>query len=148
MILDTIENAGRYFSMHPGFRTAFEFMRDQDLKSKEPGTYRIDGESLFVMISVSRGSKKTHVCLEAHKKYIDIQVVLSGVDRIGYKPTHACSSLQAGYDAEKDCEFYRDEPDAWCTVPEGSFVVFYPEDAHAPLAGSEQVAKAVFKVRV
>jgi beta-galactosidase beta subunit len=53
-----------------------------------------------------------------------------------------------GYSEEKDLEFFEEVPEVWVTVPEGHFVIFFPEDAHAPMAGEGAMNKLVGKVRV
>ena len=53
-----------------------------------------------------------------------------------------------GYDAGKDVEFYEAKPSLWIPVPSGIFTVFFPEDAHAPMAGTEAMLKMVVKVAV
>jgi beta-galactosidase beta subunit len=55
---------------------------------------------------------------------------------------------RSSYDAEKDIVFFDDAPETWFRVPAGSFAVFFPEDAHAPLAGEGEVRKVIVKVAV
>jgi biofilm protein TabA len=148
VILDTIENAPRYFALYPGIQQAFEFLQAQDLRNKGLGTYEIDGKKLFVIVSNRQSIGRVGLLAEAHRNYIDIQVTLSGTDCIGWLPLKDCSQKQAHYDAEKDCEFYLDEPQSWCVVPEGSFAIFFPDDVHAPLAGEGEVKKAVVKMHI
>ncbi len=44
--------------------------------------------------------------------------------------------------------FFADRPETWFAVKPGSFAIFYPQDAHAPLAGTGETRKAVMKVAV
>jgi YhcH/YjgK/YiaL family protein len=50
------------------------------------------------------------------------------------------------YDPGRDIEFFTDRPDVWIPVKPGQFVVFFPEDAHAPLVGAGEIHKIVVKV--
>ncbi|HNY28858.1 MAG TPA: YhcH/YjgK/YiaL family protein [Candidatus Sumerlaeota bacterium] len=50
--------------------------------------------------------------------------------------------------AEKDYPFYSDAPTTWFTFDGDSFVIFYPEDAHAPAIADTQLRKVVLKVAV
>jgi biofilm protein TabA len=59
-----------------------------------------------------------------------------------------CRQREADFLPEKDYEFFTDEPQAWIRVCAGNFVIFFPEDAHAPLCGEGQVHKVVLKVAV
>jgi len=85
--------------------------------------------------------------LEAHRRYIDVQYVLSGADEMGWRALSDCKS-PGGYDAARDIEFFTDEPAAWATVSTGEFAIFFPHDAHAPLTGRGDIHKVVVKVAV
>jgi len=148
MIIDRLENAERYYDVHPAFERAFAFLRRSDLANLPDGRHEIDGDRLFCLISHSPARKRAEAPLEAHRKYIDIQYVLSGTDEMGWKPTATCSISAVSYDPDKDIEFFKDAPDRWMPVPAGSFAIFFPRDAHAPLVGSGKIHKAVLKIAV
>lgn len=146
IITDRLEHAEDYYHMHPAFERAFAFLRQNALAELPTGRHEIDGDRLFCIICKDRGRTRAEVKLEAHRKYIDIQYVLAGTDEMGSRPTADCKAPDAGYDAEKDIEFFKDEPEIWTKVPAGSFIIFFPEDAHAPLVSSGDIHKAVLKV--
>lgn len=148
MIIDTLEQASRYYGICTGFQTAFVYLCTHDLRNILPGTYEIDGRRVYVIVSECQAKGRADASPEAHRNYIDIQTTLSGKDLIGFIPLRDCRRLHVAYSADKDCEFYSDEPRSWLEVPEGVFAVFFPQDAHAPLAGEGVVKKAVFKIRV
>jgi YhcH/YjgK/YiaL family protein len=100
------------------------------------------------MISIGPGRSRTDAKLEAHRKYIDIQYVIAGTDEMGFKPTADCKEIDTEYDVNNDIEFFEDQPDSWTPVPAGSFVIFFPQDAHAPLVSSGEIHKAVLKIAV
>jgi len=146
MILDTLENTDRYFRIHPGFQTAFEFLKRPDLAGLEPGRHEIDGEQVFALVSKGPGRTRRDGKLETHRTFIDIQCVISGTDEMGWKPASSCTDPAGPYDPEKDIRFFTDEPDAWVTVHAGAFVIFLPEDAHLPLISDGEIHKVVLKV--
>ncbi len=148
MILDRLENAEHYYAMHPNFEKAFAFLRQSNLAALPAERYDIDGDRVFCMISKGPGRSRAEAKLEAHRKYIDIQYVIAGSDDMGWKPTADCELVETAYNAEKDIEFFNDEPDSWTEVPAASFVIFFPQDAHAPLVGSKEIHKAVLKIAV
>lgn len=150
MILDTLENAERYFPLHAGFRQACEFLRNADLTKLVPGKNPIDGDKLFVVLNQGQGRGREGVKLEAHRQYIDIQYTIGGTDEIGWRPVGACTQIATPYDAARDVGFFADTPEAWVAVPPGSFAIFFPEDAHAPMGApaESQLLKAVVKVAV
>ena len=148
MIVDRLENADQYCDMHPAFARAFAFLRRSDLAQLSADRHDIDGDRLFCSISKGPGRTRAEADLEAHRKYIDIQYVIAGTEEYGWKPTADCRIVQTPYDAEKDIGFFKDEPDSWTTVPAGSFVIFFPQDAHAPLVSDGEIHKAVLKIAV
>lgn len=148
IIINQLQHAERYFNMHPAFEKAFEFLRQDNLAELPAEKYEIDGDRLFCMISKGPGRSRAEAKLEAHRKYIDIQYVIAGTDEMGWKSTANCKEIDTEYDADKDIMFFKDSPDSWTPVPAGSFVIFFPQDAHAPLVSEGEIHKAVLKIAV
>jgi YhcH/YjgK/YiaL family protein len=148
MILDTIQQSDRYASLNAGFAAAFAFLRRADLMELPVGRYAIDGDKVYALVQRQPGRSRDKGKLEAHRKYIDIQVVLGGLDTMGWRSTPACQGVAAAYDAEKDIEFFTDQPSAWTAVGPGEFAIFFPEDAHLPLISDGELHKVVLKVQV
>jgi YhcH/YjgK/YiaL family protein len=146
IIVDRLEHAEDYYDMHPAFEKAFVFLRQDGLAELPVGRYEIDGDRVFCMISKGPGRSREEAKLEAHRKYIDIQYVIAGAEEMGWRRTATCTLPAASYDADKDIEFFADEPESWTEVPAGSFVIFFPQDAHAPLVGDAEIHKAVLKI--
>ena len=145
MILDKLENADRYVSLHPVFATAFEWLRKQAPGGLPAGRTEISGDQLYASVMREGGRGQSAVKLETHRRYIDIQYLAAGSDLMGWAPVgQGLKSL--GYDSSKDLEFYSDRPEIWIPVPVGHFAIFFPEDAHAPMAGTETMVKIVVKV--
>jgi YhcH/YjgK/YiaL family protein len=148
MIYDHINHAWRYAEVHPGFKAAFDFLRSSTVSQLPPGKHEIDGERLYAMISRDPGRGRDAAKLEAHHEYIDIQYVCNGSDLFGWKPLESCRQVDTPFDAERDFGLFADPPDIWIPLPGGMFVIFFPEDAHAPLADVQPMVKAVVKVAV
>lgn len=147
MVIDTLDNYYRYTKLHKLFEPAFEFLRKENLKKYNEGRYDIIKNDVYALISKAKGRTKIKAGLEAHRKYIDIQMVLTGEDLIGYKPLCECAVMKTPYDIKKDCIFFEDKSNLWFKLAGNTFAIFFPWDAHAPLAGSLPVLKAVIKVR-
>jgi YhcH/YjgK/YiaL family protein len=148
MIFDTIANANRYASLHPLFPRAFEFIRNTDLFTPAPGRYPIVGDDLFAIVESVAGRSREKAKLECHRKYIDIQLVLDGLEEMGWKPLTDCLNPVSGYSAEKDIQFFTDAPASWIATPPDHFCIFFPEDAHAPLVANGNIRKVIFKIAV
>ena len=146
MIIDVLSNSRRYEKMHSGFAEAFAFLHRPDLKDLPLGRHEIDGERVFAIVARDVGRKKEEALLETHEKYIDIQLVLEGLDDMGWRPGSLCLAPAGAYSLEEDIRFFADPPLVRQSVPPGMFAVFFPEDAHQPLIGEGTIHKVVVKV--
>lgn len=75
--------------------------------------------------------------LEAHRKFIDIHVPLSGPEIQGWAPVSSLTDVTDPYNADNDIEFFGEAPVQTRKIEPGQFVIFFPEDAHAPNMGPE-----------
>jgi len=148
MILDRLSEIQRYASLSPRFSKAFAFLQKTKLADLATGRIEIDGKNIYAIVGRDKARARSQAKLEAHRKYIDIQVLLSGIDEMGWKNTGLCKKSEGAYDPEKDFELFADEPDAWVAVGPGAFVIFFPQDDHAPLVGQGELHKVVVKVAV
>lgn len=148
MILDSIDNGARYYALHPGLSRVFDFLRTADIKALEPGRHDIDGDNLFVNVSELELRPLDAAHLEAHNRYIDVQVVIEGEEIFGWSERKECTTPEGEFDTERDIIFYGDVPQTFYTVREGQFTILYPEDAHAPMLGNGNVKKLIFKVLI
>jgi biofilm protein TabA len=130
---------------------AFNFLKNNDLSGLELKRYDIDGDNLYSPVSEYLTKNEEDARYEAHRKYIDIQYVVSGKELIGVAPISNRKDVLEPYDAVKDIEFL--------TVTQGEnriakpdrFFIFFPEDAHRPgLKDGENspVRKVVVKVKI
>ena len=146
MILATLALADRYATLHPLFARAFAFLRDTDLKALEPGKHPVLDERIFAIVESCEGRTRQEAKLECHRRYIDIQLVLEGVDEMGWKPLTECVDPVSDYNEARDIRFFNDPPSSWIATPAGSFCLFFPDDAHAPLVSSGLIRKVVVKI--
>ena len=148
MILSTFSQSSRYAALHPLFPQAFDFIRDKDLDALAPGVHQIVEGKLFAIVEHLDGRTREAAKLEAHRKHIDIQMVLNGDETMGWRTLSECKEPLAEYSPERDIVFFGDEPASWVHVPPGGFCIFFPEDAHAPLVGNGKIRKVIFKIAV
>ncbi len=148
MVIDNLSNATIYFSLHPLFKKAFDFIKTQDIEKIEPGSTQLEGDSLKVSVSETKMKTKSEAKLEIHQKYIDIQIPIKQKETFGWSSsTHLKNSVK-GYDAINDIEFFNDAPSTYFTILPGEFAIFFPGDGHAPLIGEEETKKIIIKVAV
>ena len=132
---------------------AYEFLSKALREGCENGRYELSGGA-YVNVSTYMTAPKEEKAFEAHRKYIDIQMIVSGEEIVTIE---SLEDMRSGkcvmeYSDSCDAELYemnslgKDVP-----FGEGDVLVFYPEDAHAPgiMAGTpSEVHKAVVKLPV
>ena len=147
MIIDTLDNLGKYASVNPLFAKAIEYLEATDLKAQEVGKVELQGKDLVVNFSVAKGKTKEQAMLETHRNFIDIQIPLSCTEVMGYTP--ACNLPDGEYNAEKDITKFALPSEVYIPVHPGMFAIFFPQDGHAPcITDEESIRKVVVKVRV
>lgn len=147
MILDTLQNAAKYAGLEMGISEAFDFLDQPGLTELPEGKYEILGDRVYAMVARANGRDVSDGELEGHRKYIDVQYVISGKESMGWSPREGLETSVA-YDGENDIEFFAGEPEGIVRVPPGSFAVFLPTDAHFPLIGDGPIHKVIVKVAV
>ena len=149
MILDTVQNAGLYKNIHKNLAVGLQYIQDTDFSSLEMGKYEIEGDKIFAILQSYDTKEEADCRLEAHKKYIDIQFMISGDEVMGVVPFNNQEISEALPD--NDVTFFKGTGDH-VLVKEGSFTVFYPSDVHAPgiKAGisNNKIVKVVVKVEL
>ena len=148
MIIDSLKNAERYEYLNPLFKKAFDYVKTLDIASFVAGKIELDGKNLFVNANATVLKKKEDAPLETHIEYIDIQIPLDVAESYGWKDIEKCTSISSPYDSEKDLAFYSDKPTTYFTLQPGEFVIFFPEDAHAPCVGEGEIKKLIIKVKI
>ena len=152
MILDRLSNAAIYRKLSGRFAVGFDYL-GQDFSRVPDGRYEIRGDDVFAMVQ-SYDTKPTDAGKwEAHRKYADIQFMITGGERMGVAPIERLRS-QVAYDADTDVEFFQGgaSEGQLVAVDQGNFAIFLPHDVHMPnlsLDGIPQhVKKVVVKVKL
>ena len=149
MIIDSLKNAPKYFSIHPLFEKAFKYIEQKDLKNSNDEKVDIaDGLKAIFSNAPGKTKEASMAKFECHNKNIDIQLCIDGVETIGWKPRQSCKSPSGEYNDEKDVLFYGDKPDMFFQLTNLQFAIFFPEDVHAPMIGEGNIKKVVIKVKV
>lgn len=132
-----------------GLERAFEYLARSDIAALPLGRTAIDGDDVYVIVSDAETLPPEQVRFEAHRRYIDIQLVVRGQEAIGFAPVASLVTADA-YDPAKDVEFFATPGESvTLALHAGEFVVFVPGDGHRPsmhLDGPVVTRKAVVKV--
>jgi YhcH/YjgK/YiaL family protein len=149
MIFDELRHIDLYYRFSKPLKESFEFLRCKKFSFRDQQTCKIGAEGIYAIPQEYSPIKKEDRCIECHHRYIDIQVMVDGIEYLGYanKNTLHCS----GYDEEHDTEQLTGAL-TFLPFSKNYFTVLFPQDAHMPgvkAAGSTHtVKKVVIKVPV
>ena len=149
MVYGYLKDADTYEGISEGIAQGFIALKEMDIENLAPGNYETQAEGITLGVQVYESKLPENARLEAHRKYIDIQYVVSGCEKIGILPL-SFAGKETEANEEKDIWFYEGKGDE-ITVREGQFMVIYPEECHAPgiaIDSPSPVKKIVVKVPV
>ena len=145
------EFAVSYFKNKVRWDKAFTFLKSNDLSKLEIKRYDIDGDNLYAPVSEYLTKNEGDAKYEAHRKYIDIQYVIKGVELMSVAPISMKKEVITPYDGAKDVEFMTVKQSTEYKATPDRFFIFFPSDIHRPgvkAGDNSQVRKIVVKVRV
>ena len=149
MIIDTLANASKYFSLHPSFAKAFDYINQNNVATLADGIYETpEGLKVIVNTGMGKTAEASLAKFECHDKNIDIQLCVKGIETMAWKPREKCQTPNGDYNPDKDVRFFSDAPDMYFQLTDGQFTVFFPEDVHAPMIGDGEIKKVVIKVKI
>ena len=141
-----IEN---YKKVHPRFDVAFEGLKKLIADNAEVGKYEIDGSDVYAMVQEYETKPFSEKKFEIHKEYIDIQYIISGKEAMGFESLDMLTPID---DYKPDAQlFYMNDSYDKINLSAGEYVVFFPNEPHAPGAAvgdlPSKVRKIVVKIR-
>jgi biofilm protein TabA len=152
VILDRIERRALYRGFGMGIPEALDYLARTDFTKLPNGKQVIDGDRLFAVVQRYPTKPVAQARWELHRRYIDIQYVAQGSERIGYALWTDRLPVEEDYNPERDAAFYS-ASGTLVPVSAGIFAVLTPDEVHAPcLAPAEpefagEVLKVVVKCR-
>jgi len=149
MIIDHISNIQMYTELGGRIAAALRYLAETDFSALEPGKYDIDGNNIYAIVQQYETKPAETGKWEAHRKYIDIQYIVSGSELMGYAHINNLT-VSEDYNGEKDCLFLTGSGSMLHCKP-GTFVLFAPHDAHMPCLADgtpAMVKKVVMKILV
>jgi biofilm protein TabA len=146
MILDTLENSGRYENVHPRFKIAFDFLRNTDLIALPIGKIELDSSNLVVNVVEIKGKTVDVAKMETHNRFIDIQVPIGATETMGWIAGSELEHVTESYNADKDITFFADKASNLVLVHPFEFAVFFPTDGHQPGISEGTYKKIIVKV--
>lgn len=128
-----------------GIRLALDYLRSKDFTRMECGTYPIQGKEIYALVQQITTCPVEEKKPESHKKYLDIQYVVAGHEKLGFLadkgeyPVVSCKE-------EHDIYFYDAlENENFIIAGPGDYSIFFPNDIHRPgcIADTPQVIRKV-----
>jgi len=149
MIIDSLQNAAKYYGLHLNFKKAFDYVNENDIENLEEGAFEI-AEGLKLIVIVGEGNTKEEAVkgFECHDKNIDIQISIKGPEIFAWKPREKCVNPNGDYNDERDVRFFHDAPDTFFELQEKQFAILFPEDVHTAMIGEGLLKKIVIKVKI
>jgi YhcH/YjgK/YiaL family protein len=149
--MDINEFASSYNKHKEYWDTAFEYLQNLKADSLKPGKYPLIGDDVYVVVMNNKPMSFNETKWEAHRKYIDIQHVVKGVEKMGMAPYSNATETEP-YNETNDVGFYN-IPEGFCNyyiANPSNFLVFFPSQAHRPSIITDDCTenlKIVIKIR-
>ncbi len=149
--LNNAEFAKQYQRNKVYWDKAFAFLRTTQLDTLSVGKHVIDGDNVFVTVSEGPTKDYDKTSWEAHRKYLDVHLMIRGKERIGVmNPVNA--TVTNPYDAAKDVANYDPATKGnYYVADTNTMLILFPSDSHRPsihVDGYDTVKKLVVKIKV
>ncbi len=146
MIIDKFENLGLYVKDDALKNAIVDFLLSA--KDKQAGKYAILGETYANVLEYVSKPFET-VKMEAHRKYIDLQYIVSGEECVLKQELDDNQPINE-YNEVKDVVHYSPKTYDKSILPVGAFGLMFPNDLHQCVASLQPapVKKVVVKIPV
>ena len=156
MILDQVENIGRYRGLIKNLDTLIDWMGTNNYKELEVGRHDIDGDRVYANVMNAETHEVADGHFEWHRDYIDVQVDCSG--RESFRVTNGKTVEIQSYDEKDDyglVDASQDDADGIVAgdLDHDRFVIYMAGEPHMPTCtyeedGKQPLKKICFKVAV
>jgi len=150
MFCSDIKVADKYNYLEDKFLSAYKWLKEQDLKSLDVGSYPIINDEVVANVQEYSTLPVEEKRFETHDLFFDVQYLVEGIELFGVCKREGL--VEKSSNPEKDVKFY-DMPKeyGYVILNPGDFIVVAPEDAHMPgccVDSPIQVKKVVIKVKI
>lgn len=139
----------RQISKNPAiWEVVVDFLSSTNWNSLQNGKHLITEDGM-VYAFVQEYQTKDDSMMEAHRKYIDIQYVISGREYIYVCPLNECREQTKEYVESSDIEFYK-TPSSFRKVlaDSSAYIILFPSDAHQPCMSVDGIKSDIRKIVV
>ena len=145
--INVLEFAKQYYKNKVYWDKAFEFLNNPELAELKPGKYNIDSTFVVATISYAESSDSSKVKWEVHRKYLDLQYLISGSLFYAIAPFNK-KDISEPYNNSTDMERVITNSGKYYKAAPGSLFVFFPSDAHRSVKehAGDIVKRVVIKI--
>ena len=151
MIFSSIYSKDNCTIYPQAIQTAITYLKENDFVSMLPGVYEIQGKDIYAQVFDAQTEPADKKRPEVHEKFVDVQFLASGKERLGFTPDTGKYEVDERID-ERDLIFYKKiENEGFIEATPGCYCIFFPNDVHRPAVMAEEamvVRKVVVKVNV
>ena len=148
MIYGKLSELAQYRGISKFLDKGFDFLQAADLSGLPLGKTEIEGDDVYCNhFTYTTADLSPDSLFEAHIRYLDLHVVLSGRERVGIAPVEALDEAEARI--SEDSVLYHGAPQNTLVLEEGWFLLLFPGEGHLPklTAGTPaKIDKLVFKI--
>ena len=128
MIIAKREHANCYKGIHPRLDRALDLLQDDKfIASVGAEKVFIEGDALYAFRNEYTTVPFEETFFEAHKKYLDIQMIVSGQEMTAIADP---ATLGEPFKEKSDFKGYHGDPEQCVTLRPDNFIVVFPGDAH------------------
>lgn len=137
-------------AFHPLLQKGVAYLTSRDFSELIPGKYEINGDDMFALVQSPLTGPKQERKAEHHRKYIDIQFLVSGVEIIGSGTVTGREIPLEDRLQDLDYAFHTvmDGEETELRMSAGMFAIFFPGDMHRPCCQTEEGPQKILKVVV
>jgi len=128
--IDKAQFAKQYHLNRAAWDKAFAYLKTTDLTTLSNGRHVIDSDNVYAIVTEAPSKDYDKTAFESHRKYIDIQYVITGEEKMAKTPVTSVV-VNKPYDEKADIAYYTGEGKIY-TVPAKTFMLFFPGEAHRP----------------
>ena len=146
MIIDKFDNIRFYSCMLNNLENGLQAV--EALRNPESGKYEFDGG--FFMVQKGDTKPMAEGTFEAHRKYVDVQIVLEGSEEMAWADLEDLRE-EGEYDGDKDKAAYTGSEENTMKITAGMCYIAFPHDGHKAVrhtAEQQSYTKIVMKLPV
>nr|WP_086937867.1 YhcH/YjgK/YiaL family protein [Thaumasiovibrio occultus] len=150
MYIGNLEQLDFISYLSPELQKIIAIVKDKLSMPLEAGKHELYGDNAFFILADDHTQLLEERRSEAHRDYLDVQIVLEGEETFGYSLSKFAAIEDDQLD-ERDLSFSSQVIDErFITLTPGEFIIFYPGQPHRPLVATDKgpapVRKAIIKV--